>query len=67
MKAVKLSTLKKGDYFTLKPIEVPAIYQVYIRDEYDRSLRKYDCYKYSDVCQCRSFKGDKIVYVDFYF
>lgn len=67
MKAVKLSTLKKGDLFTLKPIEEPTESQVYIRDDYDRSLKKYDCYKFSDICQYRSFKGDKIVYVDFYF
>lgn len=67
MNAVKLSTLKKGDFFTLKPIEEPANHQVYVRDDYDRSLRKYDCYKFSDVSQYRSFKGDKIVYIDFFF
>lgn len=67
MKAVKLSTLKKGDFFTLKPIEEPSINQVYVRDDYDRSLKKYDSHKFTNVSSSYFFKGDKLVYVDFYF
>lgn len=67
MEAVKLSSLKKGVYFTLKPIEEPKESQVFVRDDYDRSERKYTAYKFSDVCAFRSFKGDKLVYIDFYF
>lgn len=59
--------LKKGDYFTLKPIEEPKESQVYVRGEYDRSEKKYSCYKFSDVNAERFYKGDKEVFVDFIF
>ena len=59
--------LKKGDYFTLKPIEEPKESQVYVRGEYDRSEKKYSCYKFSDVNAERFYKGDKEVYTDFIF
>lgn len=59
--------LKKGDYFTLKPIEYPKDYQVYIRGEYDCSLRKYSCGKFDDISALRNFPGDKEVYTDFVF
>lgn len=59
--------LKKGDYFTLKPIEEPKESQVYVRGEYDRSEKKYSCYKFSDMNEERFYKGDKEIYTDFIF
>ena len=59
--------LKRGDFFTLKPIETPKESQVYVRGDYDRSSKKYICYKFSDVCSTREIKGDKEVYTDFTF
>lgn len=59
--------LKKGEMFTLKPIEYPRESQVYVRDEYDRSTKKYICYKWSDVNAERLLKGDKEVYTEFCF
>ena len=38
---MKIQELKKGDYFTLKPIAEPKESQVYVYDGYDRSERKY--------------------------
>lgn len=67
MKAIKLKDLKKGDYFTLKPIEEPSSSLVYVRGDYDRSTRKYEVYKFDDICNCRMKKGDLTVYVDFIF
>lgn len=67
VKAVKLKDLKKGEWFTLKPIEEPKESQVYIRDEYDRSEKRFCCGKFSDISAWRLFKGDKVVYTDFYF
>lgn len=64
---VKIKDLKKGDFFTLKPISEPAENQVYIRDVYARDIKKYLAYKFSDVNSFREFKGDKIVYTDFIF
>ena len=65
---MKLKELKKKppcNWFTLKPIEYPTDMQVYIRGEYDRSTKKYWCYKYGDVNAGRLIPGDKEVYTDF--
>lgn len=59
--------IKKCTFFTLKPIEEPNESQVYVRDEYNRSTKKYEAYKFEDVSDFREFKGDKKVYIDFYF
>ena len=65
MKTVK--DLKPGEWFTLKPIEEPKESQVYIRGEYDRSERKYECGKFSDISYSRYLKGNTPVYTDFTF
>ena len=67
MKETTISQLKKGDFFTLIPIEEPKESQVYVRDEYNRSTKKYEAYKFEDISDFREFKGDKKVYIDFYF
>lgn len=64
---MKLKDLKLGEYFTLKPIEEPKESQVYIRGEYDRSEKKYDCGKFSDISYSRMIDGNKEVYTDFTF
>lgn len=63
----KIKDLKVGDYFTLKDYEEPKESQVYVRGEYDRSSKTYSCCKFSDIAAERFFKGDKEVYIDFYF
>lgn len=62
-----IKELKKGEYFTIKPIAEPKESQVYVRGEYDRSEKKYSCYKFSDICAERFFKGDKEIYTEFIF
>ena len=64
---MKLKELKVGSWFTLKPIEDPKASQVYIRGEYDRESKKYDCGKFSDISYSRLLKGDTEVYTDFTF
>lgn len=64
---MKLKELKQGDWFTLKPIENPKESQVYIRGEYDRTEKKYDCGKFSDISYSRLLKGDTEVYTEFTF
>lgn len=59
---MKISELKKGDFFKLSENGC-----VYVRGSYDRSLKKYECYKYDDVNSFRCFKGCKEVIVDFIF
>lgn len=67
MEAKMLKDLKKGQWFTIKPLEEPKESQVFIREDYDRELKKYMCGKFDDISAYRYFKGDKIVYVDFFF
>lgn len=62
-----ISQIKVGTFFTLKPIEEPKEIQVYVRDEYNRSTKKYEACKFEDISDFREFKGDKKVYIDFYF
>ena len=59
--------LKIGEYFTLKPLESPTEKQVYIRGEYDRAMRKYDCGRFDDISYSRYLSGKTEVYTDFTF
>jgi len=59
--------LKRGEWFTLRPIAEPKDSQVYIRGEYDRSLRQYECGKFSDISAYRMLKGTTPVYTEFTF
>lgn len=64
---MKLKDLKCGDFFTLKPHGEHHIHgsQVYIKGEYDRSERKYNCGRCDDISYSRYFSGEKEVYTDF--
>ena len=59
--------LKKGTYFTLKPIDEPLSNQVWIRGDYDKESKTYSCINFDDICYERFFKGNKTVYTDFVF
>lgn len=67
MEKKKISELKKGEWFTLKPIDEPNEMQVYIRGDYDRQSKTYGANKYGDYNYERFFKGSKEVYTDFIF
>lgn len=64
---MKIKDIKKGEFFTLKQIDNPTEKQVYVRGEYDRSEKKYECWRWDDICSTRLYKGDKEVFVDFTF
>ena len=73
MKPVLLKQVKKGEFFALtnsvkynEDGEVLSKY-VYVRDAYDRESKKYEVYKFDDVCNYRYMNGTRIVYVDFSF
>lgn len=66
-KLMTIKELKKGEYFTIKPIENPTEKQVYIRDEYDRSEKKYLAGRFDDISYSRLFKPTQIVYTNFIF
>lgn len=63
-KAVPLKSLKKGAWFTVKPIAYPTDKQVYIKDDYDREEKKFMCGRCDDISYSTYFKGDKMVYDD---
>jgi len=63
----KLKDLKRGEYFTLKPIAEPTERQVYIRGDYDRFDKRYECMRFDDISLARMLKGDTYVYTDFTF
>ena len=73
MKPTLLKNVKKGDYFTLtdkvkfnEDGEVLSKY-VYVRSDYDREEKKYEVYKFGDICDYRYMKGTRIVWIDFIF
>lgn len=64
---MKLKTLKKGTWFTLKDIQIPKASQVWVRGEYSREYKAYYCSKWDDISSSRLIKGDREVFVDFIF
>ena len=57
-----LKDLKKGEFFTKKPIEEPKETQVFIRGEYDKSEKKYEITRFSDFCSFWASHGESIHY-----
>lgn len=64
---MKLKDLKRGDYFCKKPIASPNERQVWIRGDYDRSARRYECTRFCDFCDTQYIPGDREVFCDFTF
>lgn len=66
---MKLKELKRGEYFTRKPMneQEAKTSQVYIKEDYDRSTKKYWCQKWDDISKGIELKGDTEVYTDFIF
>lgn len=61
MRKVYLKKLRKGDLFRLKDSETAPLW---VRDDYDRDINKYDCHKYDDVNHYNSFRGCRAVFVE---
>lgn len=64
---MKLKELKKGNFFTKKAIENPKESQVFIRGNYDRTEKKYECVRFSDCNDYFYISGEKEVFIDFCF
>lgn len=62
-----IKDIKRGEFFTLSNINHPSESQVWVRDEYDRSEKKYLAHKWDDVNHFRSFRGDFVIYTEFIF
>lgn len=64
---MELKELKKGQFFTLKDIPEPKDRQVFIRGEYNRESKKYECINFDDINKVRLLKGDRTIYTEFTF
>ncbi len=64
-----LKDLKKGDFFlrTPRPCPEPKPSQVWVKGEYDRSLKAWECYKWEDVNHTGYISGKTMVQTDFVF
>lgn len=63
----RIADLQVGDYFILRPHTYPTEKQVWVRGKYDRSTKKYDCYKWDDICHCKQFNPETKVFTNFIF
>ena len=64
MKKTELRKVRVGEFFRLAESEKAP---VWVRDEYNRSSRKYEAYNYDNVNHWSEFGGTRKVYVDFCF
>lgn len=62
-----IKQLKKGDFFTRRPIQNPSEHQVFIRGDFDRSSKKYECCRFDDSSDVILLSGSKEVFTDFIF
>ena len=67
----QIKDLKRGDFFLVVKYKKTGgdclSTRVYVRDEYDRTEKKYYAHEYYDVCSFRAFKPTQEVIVDFEF
>jgi len=67
MNATAIKDLKKGDFFTKRSIDEPREDQVWVRGDYDRSSRRYECCRFDDVNTTCFLIGGRQVFTDFTF
>lgn len=67
MIAKKLKDVRKGEWFTRKPIEDPKDNQIWIRGDYDRETKKYCSSNFDDINRFIYLKGETTVYVGYTF
>ena len=61
---MKIKEMRKGAFFTKKLIDEPKESQVWIRGDYDRSQRKYECQRFDDANKFCYLDGDREVYTE---
>ena len=57
-----IEAVKKGDFFRF-----PGKKSIYVRGEYNRSLKKYEYYKFEDINAFNQKKKGTLVEINFYF
>ena len=64
---MKVKELKKGDFFTKKPLDNPRESQVWIRGDYNHSMKRYECQRFDDASAFCYLPGEKDVCTCFSF
>lgn len=64
---MKVKQLKEGELFTKKQIADPSDDQVWIRGNYIRTEKKYECINFDDANRYCYLPADKEVFTDFIF
>ena len=64
---ITVKQLKRGDFFTKKNVEEPKESQVWIRGDYIREMKKFECQSFYDANKFCYLKGDREVFVEFTF
>ena len=70
METKQLKDLKRGEFFRVVKRSTgrcAVSTKVYVKDEYDRSEKKYYAHDYFDVCAFRAFKPTQEVTTEFEF
>jgi hypothetical protein len=61
MQNIKIKSVKPGDYIKRKADSKA----IYIKGEYDRTTKSYECVDVEDICRTIYIKADKVVYAGF--
>ena len=61
MEQVKIKDVKKGDFIKRKADAK----KTYVRGDYIRADKTYECYDFDDISSFIYIKGDKLVFIDF--
>lgn len=64
---MKVKQLKEGEFFTKKQIADPSDDQVWIRGNYIRTEKKYECINFDDANRYCYLPADKEVFTNFVF
>lgn len=61
MRKTELKNVKRDEFFRLANSENAPLW---MRGEYDRSRKKYECYKFDDINHWVDFRGVRLVFVE---
>lgn len=64
MTKTELRNVRRGEFFRLANSESAP---VWVRDDYNRSTKKFEAHKYDNMGTWVNFSGSRAVYVDFSF
>lgn len=67
LEIVPLKTLKPGEYFVFVDKNGQPRHTVWVKDDYDRSTKKYVVFKFNDINADKQVKGDRDVTQSFIF